>query len=213
MRLFTYSAKVLFLLTIFNAIAVADDASLEAVEDGLLMNEYECTQVWDTHSKNDEREAKRICTSFTDDLRSGLEGGWSIDFFNQVMEAQWVFLNDESNVNVSPAVNKVIHAQLVKARKGAPEGPMLQPIAHVKSALDKPVKPTSTVSVPHSATKDLNEMSFDEFAAVMKQGQKKLESTPDGKLYNQLMEERDQKQYQLKPLCKQGGVSANCRQR
>lgn len=183
-----------------------NDAELEALEDTLLMNQHECTQVWDVHSKKDEREATRICTSFTDDLRTGIESGWSMEFLDEIISVQWVFLNAETATSLSPKVGQILKEQLLKAHKGAADGPMLQPKAHVK--LDA-AKTAATGN-----TQNLDMSNYNDFAEAMRRGQEQLRSTPDGQLYEQIMKSRERQQieYQYKPLCKPGGVSANCRQ-
>lgn len=214
MKLIASIVALLITFSAFNVMADDDaDAAAESREDGLLMNEYECTQAWATDSKKDEREAKRICASFTDDLRSGIESGWSEDLLNQVMAAQWMFLNNDKNASVSPEVHRIITAQLIKARKGAPDGPvLLQKAVAVDSTSDEPAV---AASKPQAAPKKLNEMSFEEFAAAMQRGQAEIASTPEGKTYVEMREYSKQRQFeeQFKPLCKPGGVSSSCRQR
>jgi hypothetical protein len=210
MKMIPNAVALAVAITAFSA--VADEG--EALEDGLLMNEYECTQVWDTKNAKDEREAKRICASFSNDMRSGIESGWSTDMLNQVMEAQWVFLNNEDRKSLPPQVDKILIEMMMNARKGAPDGPMLQPKSFLTSTDGEDAQSTASTAAPQHGKKDLNDMSPEEFAAVILKGQKQLESTPDGKLYIQLMEQRKQREFenQFKPLCKPGGISANCRQ-
>ncbi len=214
MKRIFHATALLITIAACNAMADDDaDAAAESLEEGLLMNEYECTQAWATDSKKDEREAKRICASFTDDLRSGIESGWSEELLNQVMAAQWMFLNNDKNVSVSPEVDRIITAQLIKARKGAPDGPvLLQKAVAVDATADETAVATSK---PQATPKKLNEMSFEEFAAAMQRGQAAIASTPEGKTYVEMREYSKQRQFeeQFKPLCKPGGVSSNCRQR